>query len=392
MKITGLRSFMARDGNRPRVIVAIDTDEGITGWGECYNHGPDRALPPILDYLYLQIEGEDPRRIERIVLKLLQQSRFPPGALGLAAISAIDHALWDISAKAAGLPVYMMLGGHVRDRVRVYLGLYAAPEAEMVRDHTETAREQYGLTAFKLSPYRADIHADPWGSVLRATVDWVTELVELCPEVEFAFDAHARLFEPWQARDLGNALAPFDPLFFEEPMRPENIEAWGRLKSELRVPLATGESLYSRFEFLRLLQVAGADIIQPDICVVGGLLEMRKIATIAEAFYVTVAPHNPMGPLATAVNLHFSASCPNFKILEYRLPGTSAFLSRDMPDVSDAAGYVLDPYMPKDGYLELRPDRPGWGVEIDEDFLKTDRYVHWERKLPIRPDGSTGYT
>lgn len=392
MKITGLRSFMSRDGNRPRVIVAIDTDEGITGWGECYNHGPDRALPPLLEYLYLQIQGEDPRRIERLILKLLQQSRFPPGALGLAAISAVDHALWDISAKAAGLPVYMLLGGHVRDRVRVYLGVYAAPEAETVRDHCAAAQAQFGLNAFKLSPYRADIHATPWGKVLRATTDWLTDLTAMCPGYEFAFDAHARLFEPWQARELGNALAPFHPLFYEEPMRPENIEAWGRLKAELNVPLATGESLYSRFEFLRLLQVGGADIIQPDICVVGGLLEMRKIAAIAESFYVPVAPHNPMGPLATAVNLHFAAACPNFKILEYRLPGTAAYLGRDLPATEAAAGYVADPYLPQDGHLTLRPDRPGWGVEIDEAYLKTDRYIHWERKLPIRPDGSTAYT
>ncbi|WP_418591870.1 mandelate racemase/muconate lactonizing enzyme family protein [Ponticoccus sp. (in: a-proteobacteria)] len=392
MKITGLRSFMARDGNRPRVIVALDTDAGITGWGECYNHGPDRALPPLLDYLFGQIEGEDPRRIERIMLKLYQHTRFPPGALGLAAMSAIDHALWDISARALGVPVYQLLGGTVRDRVRVYLGVYSAPGAEQLRDHCAAAHQAYGLNAFKLSPYRADIHAEPWGRVITQTVDWVEEVADLCPDWEFAFDAHARIFEPWQAQQLGNALAPFHPLFFEEPIRPENIEAWGRLKSQLTVPLATGESLYSRFEFLRLLQCAGADIIQPDICAVGGLLEMRKIATMAEAFYVPVAPHNPMGPLATAVNLHFAAACPNFKILEYRLPGTAAFLGRELAQVDEAAGYVKDPYLPVDGYLEFRPDRPGWGVEIDEDYLKTDRYIHWERKLPIRPDGSTGYT
>lgn len=391
MKITGLRSFITRDRDRPRVIVAVDTDEGITGWGECYNHGPDRALPPLLDYLFLQIEGEDPRRIERIVLKLLQQARFPPGALGLAAISAIDHALWDISAKAAGVPVYMLLGGHVRDRVRVYLGVYSAPEPEQVRDHCAAMQEAYGLSAFKLSPYRVDIHAAPWGEVLRTTGDWVERLVALCPGTEFAFDAHARLFEPWQAVQLGAVLGQFHPMFYEEPIRPENIEAWGRLKAQLSVPLATGESLYSRFEFLRLLQCAGADIIQPDICVVGGLLEMRKIAAIAEAFYVPVAPHNPMGPLATAVNLHFSAACPNFRILEYRLPTGAGYHSDGMRPADDAAAYVADPYLPVDGHLELRPDRPGWGVEIDEDYLATDRYIHWERKLPTRPDGSTGY-
>ncbi len=393
MRITGLRSFMTCDRDRPRVIVALDTDEGITGWGECYNHGPDRALPPLLDYLYLQLEGEDPTRIECLVLKLLQQARFPPGALGLAAISAIDHALWDISAKSLNVPVYRLLGGHVRERVRVYLGIYTAPEPEVLSDHCEAMRSEFGITAFKLSPYRVDIHANPWGRVVSSTTGWVAKLKDICPDdLEFAFDAHAKLFEPWQAVDLGNALAPFYPLFYEEPMRPENIEAWGDLKARLRVPLATGESLYSRFEFNRLMQCHGADIIQPDICAVGGLLEMRKIAAIAEAHHVTVAPHNPMGPLATAINLHFCAAQPNFKILEYRLPTGPAYHSNGIEADPNRASYVADPYLPEDGYLELRPNRPGWGIEIDEDYLKTDRYVHWERKLPIRPDGSYGYT
>lgn len=391
MKITGLRSFMSADKDRPRVLVAIDTDEGITGWGECYNHGPDRALPPILDYFYLQIEGQDPRCIEALILKLYQQTRFPPGALGLAAISAIDHALWDISAKAVNLPVYMLLGGNVRDRVRPYLGVYTAPDAESLRDTCDQMNETYGFNAFKMSPYRIDMHDNPWGKVLKTTGDWFEKLTELCPDYEFAFDAHAKIYEPWQAVELGNVLGQFNPLFYEEPIRPENIDAWGHLKSQLKVPLATGESLYSKFEFQRLLQCRGADIIQPDICVVGGLLEMRKIAFLAEAYYVTVAPHNPMGPLATAVNVHFSAACPNFKILEYRLPTGAGYLADDVSANDYPSTYVKDPYLPKDGYLELRPDRPGWGVEIDEDYLKTDRYVHWERKVPTRPDGSTWY-
>src|SRR5215207_304001 len=131
MKITALRTFMQRVAERPRLLVKIETDEGIAGWGECYNHGPDRALPPILEYLFEQIRGLDPRRIEYIMLKLLQQARFPPGALGLAAMSAIDHALWDISGKAAGLPVYMLLGGKCRDKVRVYqsIGGHSPQEA-----------------------------------------------------------------------------------------------------------------------------------------------------------------------------------------------------------------------------------------------------------------------
>ncbi len=392
MKITGLRTFMTRDITRPRVLVAIDTDEGITGWGECYNHGPDKALSPLLDYLYLHIAGEDPTRIERLILKLLQQTRFPPGALGLSAISGIDHALWDISAKALNVPVYRLLGGHVRDRVRVYLGVYAEKHPKDFQDRCQAMNEAFGLTAFKTSPYQVDMHAVPWGQVIKSTTDWVSEVVDLCPDYEFAFDAHAKIFEPWQAVQLGNALAPFHPMFYEEPIRPENIEAWGRLKAQLNVPLATGESLYSRFEFTRLLECAGVDIIQPDICAIGGLLEMRKIAAIAEAHYVTIAPHNPMGPLATAVNLHFCAAQPNFKILEYRLPHAAHYKAESEVIDGDHETYVTDPYLPVDGYLELRPDRPGWGVEIDEDYLKTDRYIHWERKLPVRPDGSYGYT
>ncbi len=369
---------MQRAGERPRLLLAIDTDEGITGWGECYNHGPDKALVPLLDYHFEQIKGHDPRRIEFLILKLLQHSRFPPGALGLAAVAAIDHCLWDISGKAAGLPVFMLLGGHARDKVRVYHGVRPAPEFEQTYARIEELHETYGLTAFKLRPFVTDLHANRWGEVVKASADFFQKLRERAPShFEFAFDAHAQIFEPYQAVQLGNALAAYDPLFLEEPLRPEHIPAWSRLRAQLSCPLATGECLYSRFEFLDLLSAQGADIIQPDICAVGGLLEMRKIAAIAEAHYVTVAPHNPMGPLATAHNLHFAASQPNFKILEYRLP-------------SDVA-WIKDPYLPKDGYLELRHDRPGWGVEIDEEALKHEDYVRWERALPMRPDGSTGY-
>ncbi len=380
MKITGYRTYLQRVGNRPRVLLRLDTDEGISGWGEAYNHGPDKALVPYLDYLFGQIEGIDPRRIEFIMQKLLQAARFPPGAIGLAAHSAIDHALWDISGKAAGLPVYMLLGGHVRDRVRVYAGIYLPPkELGRITEEMHRVHDRYGFTAFKFHPFGTDVHDYRWGQVCDAAAAFAATLREGSPgHFDFAFDAHAMIFEPEQAIRLGNALAPYDPLFFEEPIRPEHIPAWTRVRAGLTVPLATGECLYNRFEFLALMAAGGVDIIQPDICAVGGLLEMRKIAAIAEAHYVTVAPHNPMGPLATAVNLHFAAAQPNFKILEYA--------------VEENVPWARDPYWPKDGYLELRPDRPGFGIEIDQDYLdRGDDYVHWERTPPVRPDGSTGY-
>ena len=379
MKISAINSFMQRDGNRPRLLVRVDTDEGISGWGEAYNHGPDRALVPMLDYLALQLAGHDPRRVEFLYQMLLQSSRFPPGAIGLAAIAAIEQALWDISAKALNVPVYRLLGGAMRDRVRVYLGVYTAPDPRDGVAKMLEMQERYGLNAFKLSPYRRDLHAGRWGLLCDEAGQYFAALRRLAPpEFEFAFNAHAKIFEPYQAIQLGNALAPYDPLFFEEPIRPEHIPAWARLRGQLQVPLATGECLYNRFEFLALLAAGGADIVQPDVCVVGGLIEMRRIAALAEAHFVSVAPHNPMGPLATAVNVHLAAAMPNFKILEYRLPF-------DAP-------WAVDPYLPVNGYLELRPDRAGWGLEIDLRALERDDYVHWERKLPGKPDGATGYT
>lgn len=394
MKIDRMRVYMTRDKDRPRVVVALDTDDGLTGWGECYNHGPDKALPPLLDYLMTFIQGQDPTRVDFLVNLMVQQCRFPPGALGLAAISAIDHCLWDISAKALGVPVYRLLGGAVRDRVRVYSGVYTAPDPEIARDELDRLNADWGVTAFKLSPWRVDIHAHRWGEVVRTSADYFRKLREtIRADYDIAFDAHAKIFEPIQAVQLGNALAPYDPMFFEEPLRPENIEVWGDLKRQLHCRLATGESLYSRFEFLRLLTARGADIVQPDICVVGGLTEMRRIATLAEAHYVTVAPHNPMGPLATAVNLHFSMAQQNFLVLEYRLPTgpVYAYGGNDLVKTIDHARYVADPYLPQDGHLEPRPDRPGWGVDMDMDVLAKEDWVHWARRVPKRPDGSYAF-
>ncbi|MCG5211765.1 mandelate racemase/muconate lactonizing enzyme family protein [Streptosporangium sp. KLBMP 9127] len=377
MRIASLQTFRQRVGDRPRVLVKITTDDGTTGWSEVYNHGPDLAYPPLLDYLFEQIKGMDARSPNRINQFLLQSARFPQGALGLAAIAAIDLALWDIAGKALGVPVYQLLGGAVRDRVRVYAGLYSAPDLAELQDRTAALHQRFGFTAFKLSPYRRDPHRTRFGLVADELGEYFGQVRGGHPaEWEFAFDAHACIWQPHQAVELGAALAPYQPLFLEEPIRPEHLPAWGRIRSELAVPLATGESLYSPHEFLALLTAQGADIVQPDICVVGGLTQMLKIATIADAHYVPVAPHNPLGPLATAANVHFAAVTTNFSILEFK---------------PDEVSWCPDPYLPVDGHLELRPERPGWGIEIDETALQVDDWVHWERKVPTRPDGSTAW-
>ena len=379
MKITAVRTFLSTFSNRTRALIKVETDEGIYGWGEAYSVGPDLSIEPIVDYLATWFVGEDPRRIEYLMMKTHQQLRFPPGGTGLAAISGIEHALWDISGKAAGLPVYMLLGGNVRDRVRVYQGV-GGQSGEAAAEAAQRLHEQWGFTAFKTSPYRLPPDDTRWGLLCKAAADYFEGLRKHTPDDwEFAFDPHAKIFEPIRALQLANALAPYDPLFYEEPLRPEHIPAWSRLRQQMQVPLATGESLYMRHEFLNLLSAQAADIIQPDVCVCGGLLEMRNIAAIAAAHYVTVAPHNPMGPIATAVNVHFAAATHNFKILEYVDPTRSEWKD-----------WVDEPYLPKDGYLELR-DRPGLGIEVNEDALTTGKHVHWQRTCPVRADGATGY-
>jgi galactonate dehydratase len=386
MKITAIKTFMGVFGSRPRGLLKVETDEGLYGWGETYSIGPDLSIEPIADYIGKMIMGEDPRRIEYIMLKIHQQYRFPPGGVGLAVSSAVDHALWDISGKAAGVPVYQLLGGTVRDRVRVYQGIGGADGKE-VADLGQALNERWGFTAFKTGPFRLDMNTNRWGRVCSTAAAYFEDIRKHCPDNwEFGFDPHAKIFEPIRALQLANALAPFDPYFYEEPLRPEHIPAWAKLRAQMQIPLATGECLYTRFEFLDLLAAQAADIIQPDVCVCGGLLEMRKIAAIAEAHYVSIMPHNPMGPVATAVNVHFAAATPNFEILEYIVPG------------EEWRAWVDDPYLPKDGYLELR-DRPGLGIEVNEDALVPGplssedkaKLPHWQRTSPVRADGSTGY-
>jgi galactonate dehydratase len=379
MKITAIKTLMANYGNRPRNLVKVETDEGIFGWGEAYSIGPDLSVKPIIDYIATWFVGEDPRRIEYLMMKTHQQFRFPPGGAGLSAISGIEHALWDISGKAAGLPVYMLLGGHVRERVRVYQSV-GGKTAEQAAESAQKLNDKWGFTAFKTSPFRLDPDKDRWGRVCAAAADYFEGLRKHTPEDwEFAFDPHAKVFEPIRALQLANALADYDPYFYEEPLRPEHIPAWQRLRQQMKVPLATGESLYARFEFLNLMAAQAVDIIQPDVCVCGGLLEMRKIAAIAEAHYVSIAPHNPMGPVATAVNVHFAAATHNFKVLEYTTPADTDWMK-----------WVPNPYLPKDGYLELR-DTPGLGIEVNEEAEKDSAYIHWQRTAPVRPDGATGY-
>ncbi|MBT4097545.1 MAG: mandelate racemase/muconate lactonizing enzyme family protein, partial [Gemmatimonadetes bacterium] len=205
MKITAIKTFMGVFGSRPRGLLKVETDEGIYGWGETYSIGPDLSIEPIADYIAKMIIGEDPRRIEYIMMKINQQYRFPPGGVGLAVSSAVDHALWDISGKAAGLPVYQLLGGTVRDRVRVYQGIGGA-DGKQVAESGQALNEKFGFTAFKTGPFQLDMNTNRWGRVCAAAADYFEDIRKHCPDNwEFAFDPHAKIFEPVRALQLANA-------------------------------------------------------------------------------------------------------------------------------------------------------------------------------------------
>ncbi|MER3404285.1 MAG: hypothetical protein C4289_03195 [Chloroflexota bacterium] len=220
----------------------------------------------------------------------------------------------------------------------------------------------------------------PWNRVVReaaARLEGIRKAVG--EEVDIGVDPHAKIFEPVRALEMAEALKPYKPFFFEEPLRPENIDALAEFKKQCPIPVATGEMLYTKYEFRDLLARGAADILQPDVCLTGGLSEMKKIAAMAEAHYVTVAPHNPMGPVATAVNVHFAIATQNFLILEY--------IPDDEPPRRDL---VKEPLVVKDGYIEA-PARPGLGIELNEEAFGKYPYRSWHRGFPWRPDGSIGF-
>jgi galactonate dehydratase len=379
MKITHIETFLVHPDHRNYVFVKVHTDEGVYGVGEAYSAGPDDATVAVIKDFETWLVGRDPRDVEFLWQLMYNGTRFPGGVVINSAISGIEHALWDIKGKALGVPVYELLGGKCRDRIRVYQNPGGGSPDEMAERATALI-ERYGYTALKIGPHPRGSEGMPWSQVVKGAAARLEKLRKTVgDDIDIGVDPHAKIFEPARALQMAEALKPYNPYFFEEPLRPENIDAMADLRHKLEIPLATGEMLYTKFEFRDLLVRGAADIIQPDICCAGGLLEQKKIAAMAEAFYVTVAPHNPMGPVATAVNVHFAASTPNFLILEYH------------PDDRGPRRDLIDePMKLVDGYLEL-PTRPGLGIDLNVEAYEKYPFKRWHRGFPMRPDGSMGF-
>lgn len=382
MKITGVETYLTYLGRRNIPYVRVLTDEGIHGVGEAFSVGPDRATVEAIAYFAEWLLDRDPLDIEGLWQLMYAGSRFPGGSALNAAISGIEHALWDIKGKALDTPVYQLIGGKCRDRVRVYQGV-GGDSPQALAENAQRLVSEYGYTALKMFPFSSgtplwhDAGVAPALKGAEARMRAVREAVG--DEVDIGLDAHAQIFSPAMALSLCRALEPYHPLFVEEPLRPENREAMGHVRAQSPVPIATGEALFTKYEFRDLLAHQGADIIQPDVCIVGGLWEMKKIAAMAEAEYVLVAPHNPCGPVATAVNVHFSLSTHNFLILEYRAD-----------DDPDRRAIVDEPMPLEEGYIPA-PTRPGLGIDLDLEACAERVYRSWHRPFLWRVDGSLGY-
>jgi galactonate dehydratase len=379
LKITDIQSFLVDAGGRNLCFVKVMTDAGIHGFGEAYSVGPDEATVATIKDFKGWLLGKDPRNVEYLWATMYNFTRFPGGAVINAAMSGIEHALWDIAGKAAGLPVYMLLGGKCRDKVRVYQSAGGRTPAQLA-ESAKALIAKYGYTAIKMAPHPPGSQSMPYNAVTRAAgqrAEAVRNAVG--PDVDLAFDAHATLFEPIRAAQMAEALKPSQPYFLEEPIRMENMDAMQSLKQRMQIPLATGECLYTKFDFRELLAKQAADIVQPDICLAGGILELKKIAGMAEAHYVVVAPHNPMGPLATMINVHFAACTPNFLILEYH-----------PDDAAPRKDLIKDPILVKNGYLEI-PNKPGWGYEVNEEAFRHYPPKPWHRGFAFRADGAPDF-
>jgi galactonate dehydratase len=361
VKITAVTTVVANAQMRNWVFVKVSTDEGVVGWGEASLEWKTRAVCGAVADLEPLIVGQDPARIEHLFQIMYRHPFFRAGIEGMSALSGIEQALWDIAGKVANKPVYQLLGGAVRDRVRMYdhLGggqmeaLYLQDTAQQM---AERARESVaaGYTALKVlvvpktlplegsAPLR---HAETLMAAIREAVG---------PDVDVMVDLHART-TPAMAIQYGEVLRPFRPFFLEEPCPPENVGGMAEVTRALPgIPIATGERLVTRWGFRELLERRACAVIQPDLCHCGGLWEARKIAAMAETYYVSVAPHNPLGPVATAAAIHFALATPNWLIQEAiraDVPWRDAVVGGGLPVVQ---GYILP------------PTAPGLGVSVDE--------------------------
>ena len=346
---------------KPRwIFCRVMTDEGIDGWGEMISGTKTETVVAGARELSKRIIGRNPFEIERIWQEL-HRSFFRGGPINGSIISGLEMALWDIKGKAFGVPVYELLGGAARDRIKVYSWIGGDRPSDVVEQARD--RVERGFDAVKMNGTEELHYIDSYDKV-QAVVDRVSSIREAFGDgLGIGVDFHGRVHKP-MAKVLAKALEPYHPMFLEEVVLPENWEVFPQIATEVAVPLATGERLYSRWEFKRLFQQGAVDVIQPDVALCGGILETRKICAMAEAFDIAAAPHAPYGPVALAATLQVDACTPNVFIQEQSL-GIHYNKGFDLLDFIKNK----EVFQYKDGFVDL-PTLPGLGLEMDIDRIE----------------------
>lgn len=385
MKITDVSTVVVNARLRNWVFVKIETDEpGLVGWGEATLEWKTLAVCGAVQDLAPLLRGQDPRRTTHLWQSQYRHPFFKGGVVSMSAISGVDQALWDIKGKWLGVPVWQLLGGNVRDRVRMYdhLGggestaVYGAsgPEefARLARASVADGFDALKILAVPTGPPLPG-HSELEGA--RRCMQAVREAVG--PDIEVMVDLHGRT-TPAGAIAYARALAEYRPWFFEEPCQPHDFTALAEVARSIPFPVASGERLIERHQFRDVLNLRGIAVAQPDVCHVGGITELVRIAALCETYQVSLAPHNPLGPVAAWANLHVAFTTPNFLIQE--------IMRSDVPwreEVVTAVPRIVD------GHTTL-PDRPGLGVEVDEDAAARHPYSPEIQLQTMLADGSVG--
>jgi galactonate dehydratase len=372
MKITDIKVFPVWGGGRNYLIVKVETDEGIHGIGESGLTWRELAVLEMVHSLKPRLIGQDPFRKEHLWQVMFRSGFFPAAGALSAAISAIDIALWDIHGKALGVPVYQLLGGRCRDRVVCYPHCGGATVEALVADAQRVVAEGWKFVRWGL-PSEGDV-LEPGRAVRRGVEECRALREALGDEVELLFDVHTRL-DPADAIAFCRAVEPYRLFFVEDPLRSENEASYHRLRQHVAVPLGVGEHYTSKWQFRELIEHDLINYARIDVCLVGGLTEARKVAGWCETHYINLAPHNPLGPVSAAACLHLDLASPNFGVQE--MPARPGMLADVFP-VQVAW---------EDGCL-LPSDRPGLGIEFDEDAAKKHPYQPSQGPVLRRLDGS----
>jgi galactonate dehydratase len=348
----------------------MHTDKDIVGLGEPILEGRSRTVAAAVQEIGRVILGKDPRMIEHNWQSVYRWQFYRGGPILTSALSGIEHAMWDILGKSLGVPVYGLLGGPTRHKIRVYKHCGGPAISRHVPSAATAVKE--GFTAVKTGIPGPLKYVDTLARVRQVERYFGSMRRTVGPDVDIAIDFHGKA-SPAMSIRLAKALEPHHPMFIEEPVLPGNVDELVRVARSTSIPIATGERLFTKWDFREVIQRQAATVLQPDLSHAGGISEVKKIAALAECYYASIAPHCPLGPIALAASIQLDACIPNFLIQEH---------------VTLGEGYLKEPFEVVDGHIPL-PTKPGLGIELDEDALADKIYDGtWEHTPSLHDDGS----